>query len=272
MKKKTYVAKRKVGKTYKYCRINKEGFYLKNKQHYKNMLKPYQDSPTGKAYVGFAKEPLMKNKKGYGYQGVLLQDETRQFVQCAACGEWMKSLQAGHLKKCSGLSPDEYKEKYGLNKTARLSSDELRNNRAELTRNSEALKGGRRSNLKSGAWKEGLRKFHARKEGRESMEYKNSKGTCPEQIKDRLREFIATKGRMPGRGNGGGTIINLLKRRFGTINEGFAYYGLPTRKGSGGLIEYRFPDDCVYFSKAYEPGNYERLFELLKEKCLILNT
>jgi len=40
----------------------------------------YPDSPTGKAYLGIAKKPLMANVGGYGYQGVLLQDSAREYV------------------------------------------------------------------------------------------------------------------------------------------------------------------------------------------------
>lgn len=43
----------------------------------------YPSSPTGKAYIGIAKEPLMPNKSGYGFEGVLLESSNRKFVQCS---------------------------------------------------------------------------------------------------------------------------------------------------------------------------------------------
>src|SRR5207248_9037735 len=62
---------------------------------------------------------------GHGFQGVLIQDETRKFIQCAACGKWTQKLNAAHLERCSGLTIQGYKEKYGLNKNCGLISDEL---------------------------------------------------------------------------------------------------------------------------------------------------
>ena len=109
----------------KCIKVNKDGHFIKHKSKYtKNIIK-YSGAPSGKAYIGVNKEPLMPVKEGYGFQGVLLQDESRQFVQCHNCGEWFKSITGGHLKTCSGLSGREYKQKYGLYLTKGLISDEV---------------------------------------------------------------------------------------------------------------------------------------------------
>jgi hypothetical protein len=75
----------------------------------------YPDSPTGRAYAGINKEPFMKVENGHGYFGVLLQDETRERVQCHSCGEWHKRLTNWHVKRCANMTITEYKKKYHLN-------------------------------------------------------------------------------------------------------------------------------------------------------------
>lgn len=85
-----------------------------------NQIIDYKESPTGKAFIGFAKEPLMQNENGIGYQGVKIQTDNRELIQCYECGMWLSRINSRHLKRCSNLvNTKQYKEKYGLNyKTA----------------------------------------------------------------------------------------------------------------------------------------------------------
>src|SRR4051794_35493766 len=92
-------------------------FFKARKEEYRHKIIEYPTSPTGRAYVGINKTPFMPAAdNGHGFQGVLAQDEDREFVQCHACGEWKRLIGNKHLESCSGMTVRQYKEKYGLNK------------------------------------------------------------------------------------------------------------------------------------------------------------
>lgn len=93
---------KRIGKdgTNYYQNVEKKGFYVSQKESYSSQIINYDQSPTGKAFIGINKEPLMPNKTGVGYQGVLLQDDSRQFIQCSSCGSWMKRITSNHVNFC----------------------------------------------------------------------------------------------------------------------------------------------------------------------------
>ena len=124
----------------------KEGFYEKHKHLYVNQLITYEDAPSGKAYIGAAKRPLMVNKTGFGFQGVILQDEDRKIVQCSGCGKWVRLLTTSHTMKCSKMSIGEYKKKFGLNDSTGVVSDETS---LELTKNALLNKSSTKSSWTS---------------------------------------------------------------------------------------------------------------------------
>lgn len=223
------------------------------------MLKEYRNSPTGKVYVGAAKEPLMPDK--HGFKGVVVQDEARMLVLCAECGRWLSQIQAGHLKACSGLTVEEYKKEHGLGVQTRLTADDTRNLNAIAS-----AKNRPKSYAKNLSKRDLKKATEAAKAYKNTLEYQNSKGTCPEQIRSRLKEFILTKQRLPNMKNGGSALIGLLKRRHGSIRDGLLYYGLPTRKSLGSTIEYTFGDGSTFFHDTHSPGSGDTFFNLMLEK------
>jgi len=210
--------------------------FSKEKEKYADKLIPYPESPTGKAYIGFAKEPLMKHDQGFGYQGVLLQSENRAVLQCAACGVWVKKITSTHLKK-HALTIPEYKLKYGLNKNTGLISD-VESNFAAAQMVDNVNKAGKRVpeeklyELREKAKK--IKKYPA-----QTREQQNVKGTCPEQLKDALIQFIHRFHRIPSStsGRAGFSKLSTYKHRFGSINKALAHYGLPTRYHMGHLSD-----------------------------------
>lgn len=223
----------------------------------------YKDAPTGKAYIGVAKAPLMPNVKGHGFQGVLIQDEERELIECAACGKWSKKISYTHLKKCSGLKPLEYKEKFGLNKTRGLVSDALS---FKLTQC--ALKNQNINNIGKYTHTKGtILKMKVKR----TREMENEKGTCPEQIKARLYEFIRCNRELPSTRNRGRALYKILKKRFGSYPEGLAAHGLPFLKRKGTNMMYIFPDDTIYKYNLNRFPDREALYNMMLEKCPALS-
>ncbi len=251
---------------------DEEGFFWKNKDQYKSLVIDDEGAPGGKAYVGLAKKPLMKNVDGYGFQGVVLQDEARQFVQCSACGAWMRKITSPHLKSCSGITVKEYRARFKVANGVSLAADEVSCRYAENGRKAMSL--AHKRMLRDG---EKLRKrishkdrLKAVKRGLNSGSFRNLKGTCEAQIGARLKEFLLTKRRLPHSRNGGSSLVGLLERRYGSLANGLTHYGLPTPKQRGRLTEYYFPDGTVYFYKYGVPGNFEGLYAMMLDRCELL--
>ena len=252
---------------------HKENEFSKQKFKYSHAIVDYLGSPTGKAYVGLAKTPLMENPSGIGFQGVKLQSENRELIQCNECGKWYKFLTPGHLRR-HGLTSQEYKEKYGLYATTSLASDCYSMKQAKIlderiARGEFTHKLSREERMKR--FQEGREK--AIKEGKyhfTQMERKNEKGTCPEQLKSALANYIHRFKRLPCKGGRGPKFqhIWILIEKFGEPNKIWEHYGLPTRKLRGRIVEYLFPDGTFFMIK--NGLGYEELYTLMKEKCQIL--
>lgn len=243
--------------------LGRKGFYKSHKDEYKNKIVPYADSPTGKAYVGINKSPFMPAADdGHGYQGVLIQDEDREFIQCHSCGKWMQKISNLHLKSCSGLTTTQYKEKYGLQKTTGLVSDEtsLRLTKAALKNKFSITQ---KRNLKKG--------YPPPKSRSHSMEFFNRHGTCPLQLKTRLIEFIKCNRELPSQNNRGRPIYKALRRRYGEYGHALSAHGLPWMKRQGTNMRFSFPDGTVYKYNINQFHDREELFNLIMEKCPVMH-
>jgi hypothetical protein len=242
----------------------KNSFYRKHKDSYREKIIDYPDSPTGKAYVGINKSPFMPAAdNGHGYQGVLIQDENRTFVQCHGCGKWMQKIVNKHTLSCSCLTIDQYKEKYGINRETGLVSDETS---LHLTQNAlknkidyEKVIGARTQEKKE------RKKKH-------SMEYFNRFGTCPEQLKTRLYEFIRCNRELPSQGNKGRAIYKALVARYGSFGHALSAHGLPWMKRQGTNMRFAFADGTVYKYNINQFHDREELFKMMLEKCPCLSS
>lgn len=194
-------------------------------------------SPTGRAYIGLSKRPLQKFKKGFGYLGVLLQTDNRQFIQCHFCGQWMKKITKTHLVE-HNLTAKEYKQEVGLLPGTALVSDATSYAYEESARKSILAKlkkdpdffkkfaeMGREGNAKQ---------FHPKFGG--ITEHDNQYALCEKQLGYRLIEYVKRYKILPSRSvkGEGGSISKALFKRYGSLQEGFEHYGLPClhRKGS----------------------------------------
>jgi hypothetical protein len=252
-------------------KINKKGFYVCQKDHYQNKIIDYPSAPYGKAYIGINKTPLMKNENGIGFQGVVLQDESRQFIQCSGCGEWMKKIAYKHLQKCSNLSVDDYKQKFGLYLSEGLVADETS---LKLAACAIKNKAGAEYLIKNGdQFRKNPQVQHKARTVNNTrystMSWKNEHGTCDEQIKTRLLEFIKNYREFPGSGNKGKSIYKALNNKFGSFNNAMKKYGLPVRYRNGTNFKFVFPDYTVFKYNLNQMPDREGLFNKIMEKCTL---
>lgn len=234
-----------------------ETIFSKEKFKYADKIIDYPDSPTGRAYIGLAKLPLMKNDNGIGFKGVKVQSENRALIQCSNCSMWLTKLAAAHLQKCGGLTTREYKEKFSLNLHSGLISDVTGNKMSVLAEKLLATN-------KFNRGYNGKRKFL--KGRKPSMETLDKWGTCPEQLRDRLFEYINRFKRIPNGSPREGISVPTYKYRFGSFNNALKHYKLPTRTQFGAYVLYEFQDGTIYkIQKHY--FDYEKFYKLLIQKC-----
>ncbi len=230
---------------------------------------PYKQSPTGKAYIGVAKAPLMKAVGGgHGFQGVLLQNEDRSLVQCHHCGEWRRALTA-HVKSCTGLTTKQYKEKYGLLFTKGLGSE------ADSLYRTEKLLSGEIHSFKKGNTHTPHRTY-AHNTRETSMAEMNRTATCPLQVKARIIEFIHASKELPRSSNRGNKIYSLLYKRFGSFRKGMDHYGLPhpVSNFNGRLHSktgFMFPGNKIYRFNTLDIAEREAFYQLMVQKCPVLS-
>lgn len=231
--------------------------FYKNRKKYEDRIVDYPDSPTGKAYVGINKAPFMKNDTGYGYQGVLLQDDTRSFIQCSGCGKWAKILTHAHIKKCLGINHKEYKERFGLNQNTGLISDVV-----SLKYTKQILDGKFKNSKKTYDITSAKRVKNKR-----TRQMENKHGTCPLQLKHRTYEFIIINRELPSQRNRGKNLRSALIRRHGNFNNALENLGLPVLDRRGDLMRYIFPDGSIHQYSVQRFYDREELYRQIIDKC-----
>ena len=235
------------------------------------------DSPTGKVYIGVSKRPLQKLTRGYGYKGVLLQTDNRVFIQCHYCGKWARRLSSAHLAT-HRLTKEKYCSKYGLLKTTALVSDELSQSLQQRGRmnilaynNLNSLKANKA--LQKQREEAALKGREARKALMRNDEHNNKYGLCEKQLGFRLIEYIRKYHFLPtNRAKGeGNQICKALFRRYGSINEGFKHYNIPTLHRTGSTVELIAPNNKQYFfnynNHSYNPA---AIYKWMVDQCPVL--
>lgn len=251
-------------------KVNSKDTYVKEKEKYQDKIISYDHSPTGKAYIGFNKEPLMPVKEGFGFEGVLLQDDSRQFIQCHNCGSWLKKLSIKHINKCSNgtLDTKTYRIKYGLYMAEGLVSDETS---LKLTQN--ALKNKKPiASYQSTLQRDEARKKSHTNESHTTRQWQNKHGNCPEQLKQRLKEFIVVNRELPSQHNRGRSLYKILCRRFGSFGKGLQYYSLPNYERRGTNYYYTFADHTIYKFNINKLYDREALINMLFQKCSLFRS
>ena len=185
------------------------------------------------------KTPLREIENGYGYYGALLSTIDGSGVQCHICGELLSDL-SGHIRIHDKITVPEYREKFMLSvRTALISEDErlVRANRTikwmkshknkkwqDTATEAEKKAHYKRMNEARWAFKRGL-----------SLETKNKRGTCPDQLLDKILEVAHNLGKTPTviefiDETGGQRFTNLINKTFGSWSNALKEANLELHK------------------------------------------
>ncbi len=231
----------------------------------------YADSPTGRVYIGVNKRPLQKVKDGFGYQGVLLQTDNREFIQCHICGKWGKKL-GGHVQT-HDITTSAYRKKFGLMQGNGLVSDATSDRYADSGYKRNIVNPNSNEHLDSSRANavRATKIDHRRYAG--TVEHDNKYGLCEKQLGFRLIEYIKRYRQLPSQAmkGEGGMITKALRRRHGSVNNGFNHYNLPSFYRSGSTVELLAPNKRQIFfnyNKNYSP---DLIYKWMVEQCPALH-
>jgi hypothetical protein len=175
--------------------------------------------------------PFMKFEDGYGFYGVLLEEEETGKLQCHLCGHTVLNI-AQHLRhKHKDVKPNDYKIKTGLSLGTPLLSEtsrkKIKNNFLNLTpeKREEIIK--RLQNFNKKLHRD---KTKRQREAKASIQTNNRYGTCPEQVRSQFYEIYTKLGRLPNWLELTGRLRYIIESRFGTYEEAVVVWGIPRQE------------------------------------------
>lgn len=186
------------------------------------------------------KEPLKKVSNGFGYMGVLLGTIEGDQVQCHICGELFADM-ARHVigaHKDVVESAHDYKTMFGLAyETALISESERDRRKLEGMRAWKAMSVMQRTRLIAQR-KRNFKKYLAERGARQpkiTLETKNKRGTCPEQLLEKITACAKAIGHSPSKKDfidyyGGQRFYHLIKATFGEWKRAIEKAGLEVKK------------------------------------------
>lgn len=152
------------------------------------------------------KEPLKKVVGGFGYEGVLLSTIDGKEVQCHICGELFSNVAKHTISVHKDITPTAhaYKEKFKLAfETALISEVERERRKEEGFRFWASMTPEQRRrhveliNRKAAAWLKKNPDYH--KQPKIQLETKNKRGTCPDQLLEKIRVVAKKLGKTPSK-------------------------------------------------------------------------
>jgi hypothetical protein len=142
------------------------------------------------------KEPLKAVPKGqgYGYMGTIALSADRQFIQCHICGDLYAFL-GGHLKAKHGTDAEAYKKEFGLSLGTALVGDKYREMRQQSVIHQKGK--GLPEHLQGYNDKRKSGELKRERGSRISLEWRNKKGLCPEQVLEKILDLKEILGKVP---------------------------------------------------------------------------
>lgn len=139
------------------------------------------------------KEPLRKFEVGFGYIGAITLSKDRTKIQCHYCGYFYENL-SQHVKS-HGITVSQYKENTGLMSKTALIGEKLRLRRMMTFQNLTPEQ--RKNFIESGRKHASPMQNLTGKNGSHSPEWQNLRGSCPDQLLEKVREVAKKVNRTP---------------------------------------------------------------------------
>lgn len=206
------------------------------------------------------KEPLLAlpKKVGFGYYGAISITLDEEKLQCHVCGELRSDL-GRHVSNVH-MSVREYKDKFKLSpKTALLSEAERMRRKGRMLlimaqwtpEKKKAFYAKARSKYLE--WRKKNPHYFDTLRWKESLEKKNIKGTCPDQLLEKLREVTKELGHTPSRREfvvacKSQRYIHLIQSTFGSWTNALKRLGLTpktTTNGKGVARKFRTDEELL---------------------------
>ena len=143
------------------------------------------------------KEPLLAvpAEKGFGYYGAMLSSLDGSKIMCHICGKLYGELQL-HVRQAHKISVKEYRELFQLAHKTKLISEKVRLDRKrrfwKMLKDRPELYEKYKAN-----WKKPPGRRGNLKQPKLTLETHNKRGTCPDQLLDKIREVKERIGHVP---------------------------------------------------------------------------
>ena len=188
--------------------------------------------------IDIYKDPLTKNESGFGYLGCILQFKDESKIQCHICGKMFGNLGC-HTSQAHKIKSKEYRKKFSLCWNTKLVSNKTRNNLiSAYLSHSKANRDEWRKKAYEAYLKSDFKKFSSTK-GKKfemSMEVKNKRGSCPDQILEEIKKYHQETGKVPSQNDFiskfpiGKRYTRLAERTFGSWGKAVEACGLEKRR------------------------------------------
>lgn len=194
-------------------------------------MKHYTHNSTRLYPIHVYKQPLKPYEGGHGFVGVVLQTEDGTKLQCHVCGGLFRSL-ASHIQLAHEITAKEYRKKFSLMHNTALVSDVERVVRVDRM-NDMRSKLDFLPDFRKGV--DAAAKATRGKPYKMSLEVKNVRGSCLDQIVDKIKQFHADHGKTPTRYEfedayaWGKRYVRLAERTFGSWSKALKKAGLEMR-------------------------------------------
>jgi hypothetical protein len=203
------------------------------------------------------KEPLTKIEGGHGYYGTITATVDGKYIQCHICGDLFENL-GNHLRHDHKTNGKEYKERFGLAFMSALVSETYR-----LKQKKRSVKWWHNlSDEEKSRRKEMARRNRRKnnKQPRQQLETKNKRGTCPDQLLEKIREVADKLGRTPSKRDfikacGTQRYVHLIYKTFGSWSGAVdmaGYRPLNNKVGKGGYRKYEDEELLAYLANFAE--------------------
>lgn len=189
--------------------------------------------------IAHYKEPLKKVLKtvGFGYFGALSMTLDGDKLQCHICGELHYNV-ALHARQAHSILSSEYKERFEIARETSLISETLKEKfkintmkwLASLSFEQKKVLKKKQLEAIKAYWKNAKRnKFEIR------LETKNKRGTCPDQLLEKIREVKTSLGHTPSKDEfiiacDSQRYVHLIYKTFGSWKKAIQRAKLPLHK------------------------------------------
>ena len=210
------------------------------------------------------KEPLTPIHDGFGFLGTLSSTKDGKFVQCHICGHLYDNL-CGHIYGTHKMKVRGYKKKFGLSYGTALVSERYRLHMKQKTLDrfktmTDEEKAEMQRQAKA-AYRDRVASRGKRPQPLESLEEKNKKGTCPDQILAKIAECSEALGKTPSKRDfidycKTQRYVHLIYKVFGSWSNALDLVGLePVKQEQRGGMRGYTDEELLDYLRDYTVNN-----------------